>query len=338
MKFSIIIPVFNRPDELDELLGSLEKQSFRDFEVIVVEDGSSISSESAVEKHRAAMPINYIQKPNTGPGPSRNAGVQAAGGEYAIILDSDCVLPDSYLESVSRAIEKRNPDAFGGPDRASASFSHIQKAISFAMTSFFTTGGIRGGAEKLDHFYPRSFNMGVRREVYNALGGFSRMRFGEDLDFSYRLVEAGYKSILVKDAWVWHKRRTDFKKFYRQVFNSGIARINLSLRHPGTLKAVHALPAVFAAGVALLLAAAAAACCFGHFIPALLILSPIALYALLLFFASLLDSGNFKTASLSVPASFIQLCGYGLGFISAAFRRVILRKNEYSAFDNTFYK
>ena len=183
------------------------------------------------------------------PGQSRNYGAERAQGEWLIVLDSDVVLPENYLQAVEDGLQEKPADAWGGPDASHPSFTPVQKAISYSMTSFFTTGGIRGGKAKLDKFYPRSFNMGILRDVYLKLGGFSKMRFGEDIDFSYRIVEAGYKTRLLPDAWVWHKRRTDFRKFFRQVYNSGIARINLMKRHPGTLKLVHLLPTVFTLGV-----------------------------------------------------------------------------------------
>lgn len=245
MKYSFIIPVFNRPDEVDELLDSLTKQSLKDFEVVVVEDGSSVKCDNVVKAYENRLNIKYFLKANSGPGQTRNYGVDRAEGEYVLILDSDVVLPTNYLQAVDAELRRQPCDAFGGPDRAHSSFSLMQKAINYAMTSFFTTGGIRGGKKKLDKFYPRSFNMGVRREVYLALEGFSKMRFGEDIDFSTRIFKGGYSCRLFPEAWVWHKRRTDLKKFFKQVHNSGIARINLTKRHPGTLKAVHLLPAVF---------------------------------------------------------------------------------------------
>ena len=252
MKYSIIVPVFNRPDEVDELLQSLTRQSLSDFEVIIVEDGSKKPCKEVCEKYAGAFDIHYYYKDNSGPGQSRNYGAERANGDWLIVLDSDVVLPEGYLQAVNNGIS-RDIDAWGGPDRAHESFTPVQKAISYSMTSFFTTGGIRGGKTKLDKFFPRSYNMGIRREVYQKLGGFSKMRFGEDIDFSYRIVEAGYKTALIPEAWVWHKRRTDFRKFFRQVYHSGIARINLEKRHPGTLKIVHLLPMVFTLGVILLL-------------------------------------------------------------------------------------
>ena len=227
MKYSFIVPVYNRPDEVDELLESLEGQTLKDFEVVVVEDGSDKPCKDVCDRHADVLDIHYYIKPNSGPGQSRNYGAERAGGEYLIVLDSDVVLPEGYLAAVDKELQDAPADAFGGPDRAHPSFTDTQKAISYSMTSFYTTGGIRGGNKKLDKFYPRSFNMGIRRETYMSLGGFSRMRFGEDIDFSIRIFKAGCRCRLFPEAWVWHKRRTDFRKFWRQVYNSGIARINL---------------------------------------------------------------------------------------------------------------
>lgn len=213
MKYSFVIPVFNRPDEVDELLESLTKQSLQDFEVLIVEDGSSQPCQEVAERYADALNVRYFMKENSGPGGSRNYGVERAKGEYVIILDSDVVLPEGYLQAVDAELNAAPCDAFGGPDRAHESFTPMQKAINYAMTSFFTTGGIRGGKKKMDKFYPRSFNMGVRRTVYAALNGFSNMRFGEDIDFSTRIFEQGYACRLFPEAWVWHKRRTDLRKF-----------------------------------------------------------------------------------------------------------------------------
>ena len=251
MKYSIIVPVYNRPDEVDELLESLCSQTLKDFEVVIVEDGSQKPCKDVCDKYANILDLHYYNKENSGPGQSRNYGVERAQGDYVIILDSDVVLPNGYLEAVNSKLQASNfsVQSFGGPDATHPSFTPIQKAISYSMTSFFTTGGIRGGKKKLDKFYPRSFNMGIRRDIYQELGGFTKMRFGEDIDFSYRIVEAGYQPQLFPEAWVWHKRRTDFRKFFRQVYNSGIARINLEKRHPGTMKLVHLLPTVFTLGV-----------------------------------------------------------------------------------------
>lgn len=337
MKYSFIIPVFNRPDEVDELLDSLTKQSLKDFEVVVVEDGSSVKCDNVVKAYENRLNIKYFLKANSGPGQTRNYGVDRAEGEYVLILDSDVVLPTDYLQAVDAELRRQPCDAFGGPDRAHSSFSLMQKAINYAMTSFFTTGGIRGGKKKLDKFYPRSFNMGVRREVYLALEGFSKMRFGEDIDFSTRIFKGGYSCRLFPEAWVWHKRRTDLKKFFKQVHNSGIARINLTKRHPGTLKAVHLLPAVFTVGCALLvvLTVVAALCGCPHW---WVLLTPFALFSLIIFADSALQSHSLQVGIRAVAASFIQLWGYGTGFVRAWWERCVLGRGEFEAFKHNFYK
>jgi len=337
LKYSIIVPVYNRPDEVDELLESLTQQAFKDFEVIIVEDGSIKPCKDVCDKYASILDLHYYAKENSGPGQSRNYGVERAHGEYVIILDSDVVLPNGYLQAVDNGINQHpSPNthhpiiAFGGPDAAHPSFTPVQKAISYSMTSFFTTGGIRGGGKaKLDKFYPRSFNMGIRRDVYLQLGGFSKMRFGEDIDFSYRIVEAGYMPRLIPEAWVWHKRRTDFRKFFRQVYNSGIARINLEKRHPGTMKLVHLLPTVFTLGVIGLLL-------LSLFWP--LACVPIILYSLLLFIDSSIQNKSLWVGLLSIPAAFVQLMGYGFGFIESWWKRCILKQDEFTAFEKNFYK
>lgn len=329
MRYSVIIPVYNRPDEVDELLQSLTRQSFKDFEVIIVEDGSSVPCKSVADSYQNILDIHYYTKPNSGPGQTRNYGAERSRGEYLIILDSDCILPEGYFMAVEEELQEEPADAFGGPDRAHESFTDIQKAINYSMTSFFTTGGIRGGKKKMDKFYPRSFNMGVRREVYEVLGGFSRMRFGEDIDFSIRIFKNGYICRLFPEAWVYHKRRTDLKKFFKQVHNSGIARINLYKKYPESLKIVHLLPAVFTLGVVILLAGA-------PFCPYSLL--PIALYALLVCTDSAIQNRSLRIGIYSIAASFIQLIGYGTGFWRAWWSRCVLGRDEFEAFKKNFYK
>ena len=365
MKYSIIVPVFNRPDEVDELLESLCHQEVKDFEVIIVEDGSKKTCKDVCDKYAGILDLHYYLKENSGPGQSRNYGVERAQGEYVLILDSDVVLPTGYLTAVDSSLFTLHSSlgdeiaAFGGPDAAHPSFTPVQKAISYSMTSFFTTGGIRGGKAKLDKFYPRSFNMGIRRDVYQQLGGFSKMRFGEDIDFSYRIVEAGYMPRLFPDAWVWHKRRTDFRKFFRQVYNSGIARINLEKRHPGTMKLVHLLPMVFSLGVIgclLLFALGAGLYIEGEWLDAnglrptdnmhqgvgfvfcMLGLLPLLFYSSVIFIDSSIRNRSLWVGLLSIPAAFVQLMGYGFGFIESWWKRCILKQDEFTAFEKNFYK
>ena len=315
---------------MDELLESLTKQTLKDFEVIIVEDGSIKPCKDVCEKYANILDLHYYTKENSGPGQSRNYGAERSNGEWLIILDSDVVLPEGYLEAVEKSLASSTSiAAWGGPDAAHPSFTPVQKAISYSMTSFFTTGGIRGGKAKLDKFYPRSFNMGIRRDVYLKLEGFTKMRFGEDIDFSYRIVEAGYMPRLFPEAWVWHKRRTDFRKFFRQVYNSGIARINLEKRHPGTMKLVHLLPTVFTLGVIglLLITLIFTYACV-----------PIILYSAIIFIDSSIKNKSLWVGLLSIPAAFVQLMGYGFGFIESWWKRCVLKQDEFTAFEKNFYK
>lgn len=363
MKYSIIVPVYNRPDEVDELLQSLTEQTLKEMEVIIVEDGSSQPCESVVHKYAGKLQLRYYTKENSGPGPTRNFAAERSQGEFLIFLDSDCVLPPNFLKEVDAELNRKECDAWGGPDRAHESFTTVQKAISYSMTSFITTGGIRGGKKQMEKkFYPRSFNLGIRRSLFRQLGGFSSMRFGEDIDLSLRIYKSGATCRLFPEAWVWHKRRTDFKKFFKQVHNSGIARINLMKRHPGSLKLVHLLPAVFSIGVFLCMLLFLAGLFFtglglytGFFSPTgcnmglivafigaaimLLALLPLLLFSLLVFIDSSIRNSSIKIGFLSVKASFIQLIGYGTGFLRAWWLRCVCGRNEeLQAFKDNFYK
>ena len=337
MLYSFIIPVYNRPDEVDELLASMTRQTLKCFEVIVVEDGSQNDCREVCDRYAGQLDLHYYYKDNSGPGQSRNYGVERAKGDYVLVLDSDVVLPDGYLSAVDEELRRESADAFGGPDRAHESFTPTQKAISYSMTSFFTTGGIRGGKKKLDKFYPRSFNMGIRRDTYARLGGFSRMRFGEDIDFSIRIFKAGCSCRLFPEAWVWHKRRTDFRKFFRQVYNSGIARINLHKRHPGSLKLVHLLPMVFTLGTAALAVAFLLTLCLCPSL-AWTALMPLLAYSLIIFTDATMQYASARIGLLSIAAAYIQLTGYGSGFLAAWWRRCVMGKDEFAAFEKTFYK
>ena len=307
ISFSIIIPVYNRPDEVAELLESLTKQIFKDFEVIVVEDGSSVLSEKVSRNYMGLLNLKYFYKENTGPGLSRNYGMQKAGGNYFIILDSDVVLPENYMQTVHNELSKDFTDAFGGPDAAAPDFSPIQKAINYAMTSWLTTGGIRGKGQKLDKFYPRSFNMGISKKVFQQTGGFSAMRYGEDIDLSIRMMKAGFRTKLLSKAFVYHKRRNNWRNFFNQVKHSGEARIILSRLYPGTLKFLHFFPAVFTLGLILSLLLTLFSCYFG-----------LILY-LVYFFALVSDAirqyKQPKLGILSAFAAFVMLTGYGWGFL-----------------------
>ena len=262
--------------------------------------------------------MHYYFKPNSGPGPSRNYGAERSQGEYLIILDSDVIVPENYLETIKAELDREPCDAFGGPDRAHESFTPIQKAINYAMTSFFTTGGIRGGKHKMDKFYPRSFNLGIKKNVYEALGGFAPMRYGEDIDLSTRIFKGGYSCRLFPEAFVYHKRRVKFSSFFRQVKHSGEARVVLKNKYPETFKLVHLLPAAFVVGNLLLVMLGI----FHHW----LWFMPIVFYVVMVFFDSLIKNKDLKVALLSVPAAYCQLFGYGTGFIGATFHEILVKK------------
>lgn len=328
MPFSIVIPLYNRPEEIDELLASLCNQTCKEFEVIIVEDGSTRKSDVVAEKYRDQLDITYFDKANSGPGLSRNAGAARAKYDYLIFFDSDCIIPSHYVETVSRSLSENFVDAYGGPDAALPSFTTVQKAINYTMTSFFTTGGIRGKVQSMDKFHPRSFNLGVSRDAFNTVGGYGAMRFGEDIDFSLRLLKAGFRTALISDAYVYHKRRSTFKQFFKQVHNSGIARINLHLTHPGSLKMVHTLPALFVAFMTTMFL-------LSPLRPAILIIP--AIYSLTIFADSLRLHKSPKVACYSIVAAWIQMLGYGTGFLSASWHRLIRKQGEFRAFDKKFY-
>lgn len=330
IRLTLLVPLYNRPEEIDELLHSLTLQTCSEFDVVVVEDGSDIPAEDIVGRYTDQLAITYVTKSNGGPGPARNFGVEHASGNYVVFLDSDCIIPTQYVASVLTALTEQFTDAFGGPDRAHESFTTVQKSINYSMTSLLTTGGIRGRKKSVEKFHPRSFNMGVSRAAFDALQGFSEMRFGEDVDFSMRLMEAGYSTQLIESAYVYHKRRTDYRKFFKQVFNSGAARVNLSKRHPGTLKAVHTLPSLFVVGSAILIL-------LGFFG------SPIFLLPLVLLFLVVFVDAAFKEHSvlvglLSIIAVTVQMIGYGSGFIAASGWYFAARKGDFRAFEKNFYK
>lgn len=317
LRFSIVVPVYNRPDEIADLLQSLLYQGTSSFEVIVVEDGSTRPCLDVVRQYEEQLSIHYRVVPNGGPSKARNIGSAIAVGTYLLILDSDVVLPPDYLGAIERALTKAEAngkciDAFGGPDAASDDFTPIQKAINYSMTSFLTTGGIRGGKKRVSHYFPRSFNLGCRRSLYAEMGGFdTSMRYGEDVDFSMRLHERGAHVVLLREAFVYHKRRVDFRKFFRQVHQFGGARIALTSRHPGSLRLIHLLPSI--ATVGLLVFFIGGFFCLWSWLP-------IFLLALLFFVDALRITHSLRIALLAIVASFIQVCGYGSGLIRAALR------------------
>ena len=314
--FSVIIPVYNRLDEVRELLESLSKQTLKDFEVLLIEDGSVNRCDTVAQEFDKDLNICYFYKENSGRSLTRNYGMERASGEYLIFFDSDCIIPERYFEIVKARLEEDYVDCFGGPDAAHTSFSNLQKAISYSMTSFFTTGGIRGGKKGMEKFTPRTFNMGFSKEVYKRVGGFKDM-FGEDIDLSLRIQKAGFHTVLIRDAFVYHKRRVSFRSFYRQVSVFGRARVDLYLLHPESLKIVHLLPAAFVLG-SLILILLSFFCIWA--------LLPLIVYFLALFFESLVCNHSLRIAGLSVLTSIIQLGGYGIGFLSAFIKKVVFRQ------------
>lgn len=326
IKLSIIVPVYNRPDEVSELLESLSKQTDKDFEVLVIEDGSSLKCDEVCKAYEGKLDLHYYFKPNSGRSETRNYGMDRASGNYFIIFDSDCIMPSEYIETVKRYLNEDYVDCYGGPDAADSSFNDMQKAISYAMTSMLTTGGIRGATKNVNKFSPRSFNMGISKEVYEKIGGYKNM-IGEDIDLSFRIKEAGFKTRLFPEARVYHKRRVDLKKFFRQVNTFGKARILLNTLHPGTLKLVHMLPACFVIGnILLVLGAIISLICRWTYWWIWLL--PIAVYVLAIFVESYIRNKKLKIAFMSIAACYSQLFGYGTGFINEFITRKASKKNQ----------
>ena len=310
-QFSVIVPVFNRPQEIDELLRSLLDQSVADFEVVVVEDGSTIRCDHIVDRYRDKLNIQYFFKPNAGPGPSRNFGFAQARGRYFVVFDSDCVIPPKYFEVVEASLKNHGWDAWGGPDRGHGSFTPLQRAMGFTMSSFLTTGGIRGGKKHIGSFQPRSFNMGLSRQVFEETGGFQFTHFAEDIELSIRLRKSGFKVGLIPEAYVYHKRRTSLGKFFHQVYNFGRGRVLVGRQHRGTVKMAHWFPAIFLAGlIALLCMPLISMTLFSLGIGLVLF------YLLLVAVFCFKESRNLLVAMLSVPAALLQLIGYGAGFLA----------------------
>lgn len=319
-KFSVIVPVYNRRDEVASLLQSLAEQTARNFEVIIVDDGSTDPCGPECEPY--ADFVSYYWKENEGRSPARNYGMERARTDYFIFFDSDCVIPPSYFQTLERELEANPVDCFGGPDAAHESFTSLQKAINFAMTSLLTTGGIRGGKVQFEKFKPRTFNMGFSRGVYKRVGGFREM-FSEDIDMSMRIKNAGFTIALLRNCPVYHRRRLSWRKFARQVYVFGMSRITLQLLYPGSLKAVHTLPALFLLGSVALLALAI-------FVSPWWLL-PLGIYAAALLVDALIQTRSLKIALLALPASFIQLYGYGAGFLRAWFTKILLRRGRNEA-------
>lgn len=329
--YSFVIPVFNRPDEIKELLISLKAiESNIPFEIVIIEDGSSIDCKEVVSKFKNDLNISYYYKPNSGPGDSRNFGMSKANGNYFIILDSDCLLPPQYLEVVNLELKSEYVDCFGGPDAADESFTNLQKAINFAMTSIVTTGGIRGSKAKNKKFQPRSFNMGISKVAFEASGGFGCIHPGEDPDLSLRLTKLGFKTKLFSQAFVYHKRRISWSKFYKQVYKFGLVRPILNHWHPKSERLIYWLPTLFSFGFLVALVFA----CFGQY----MLLTVFAVYIVLAFILAVFETKNLSIAFQAIMAIFVQFFGYGYGFLKSTFVIKVLKKEPESYYPNLFFK
>lgn len=310
LKYSIIVPVYNRPNEVDELLESLIKQDFQqEYEIIIIEDGSKETSEEIIKKYESKLNIQYFYKENSGPGGSRNFGMRKASGDYYIILDSDVIVPKHYLSEIKTSLEKNYTDAFGGPDATHPNFTPLQKAINYSMTSFLTTGGIRGKKKGLGKFQPRSFNMGLSRKAFEKTKGYSDMRAGEDIDLTFRLWETGFETQLIDKAFVYHKRRNSIPSFFKQTFAFGTARPKLNKKYPETAKLTYWFPSLFALGfdvsiLMLLLGSWQLAAFFG-------------LYLIAIFSDATIENKSIRVGFLSIVTSLTQFFGYGLGFLES---------------------
>jgi glycosyltransferase involved in cell wall biosynthesis len=313
-KYSVIVPVYNRPDEVNELLHSLTLQQYRNFEVIIVEDGSTNPCRDVVDSFRDRLQLEYVVKQNSGPGPSRNVGYAMAKGDYMVVFDSDCIIPAEYFKVVDEALNRNSFDAWGGPDRAHENFTLLQRAMAYSMSSVLTTGGIRGRKKSVGSFQPRSFNMGISRKVFEKTSGFKFNRLAEDIELSIRMRKLGFNVVLLAEAFVYHKRRTSLKQFYNQVSSFGKGRVQVGREHPGEVKITHWFPAVFLIGL---------------FIPLFLwpfsdtlaftVLTLYAIYLMAIFMDSWRVTKSLAVAFLSIPSAFVQLAGYGSGFLKQIF-------------------
>ncbi|MBV1924549.1 MAG: glycosyltransferase [Flavobacteriaceae bacterium] len=331
LHYSFIIPVFNRPGEIKELLQSFKAlEGDIPFEIVIIEDGSTIDCRSIVNGFENDLNISYYNKPNSGPGDSRNFGMQKAKGNYFIILDSDCLLPPQYLNVVNNELHQDHVDCFGGPDAADESFTNLQKAINFAMTSFITTGGIRGSKSNNRKFQPRSFNMGISKTAFEASGGFGCIHPGEDPDLSIRLTKLGFITKLFNSAFVYHKRRISWSKFYKQVHKFGLVRPILNLWHPNSERMIFWLPSLFCLGLILAIVFAA----FGNYF----LLIFFGLYLAFAFLLALIQTKNIMIAIQAVLAIFVQFFGYGFGFLKSTFVIKVLKKKPETHYPNLFFK
>lgn len=330
MKFSIVVAVFNRKDELFELLSSLSRQIFHDFEVIVVDDGSWMDLAPTVDLFKEMLEVHYFKKHNSGPGLSRNYGAQRAVGEWLIFLDSDVSVESDYLVHVNHEIEEHPADAFGGADKANKGFNLLQKAISYSMTSFLTTGGVRGSKKSFSQFQPRSFNMGVRKFAFLEVGGFSEMRVGEDPDLAMTLWEKGFTTAFYDSIAVYHKRRTDIGKFSKQVYQFGIARPILNLRHPKYVKVTFWFPALFLVGYVIGLI-------HYFFEGSRFLLGLYGFYTLLILVHATWVTKNIAIGGYSVLTTYVQMFSYGYGFLKSYVKINVLRMKPKDAFPSHFY-
>lgn len=321
--FSVIVPVYNRPNEIEELLSTLIHQTYKHFELIIVEDGSTIPSEHVVHRFQDQLTIRYFNKNKEGPSAARNFGMKQATGDYLVLFDSDLLVPPQYFEETVKGLEKEHWDCYGGPDRAHESFTDLQKAINYSMTSFLTTGGIRGNKKHVGQFNPRSFNMGFSRQVFEKVGGFIDMHPGEDIDFSLRILKEGFKVGLIPDAFVYHKRRSTFKKFYTQVYRFGLKRIELYKLHPHTLKATHWFPTLFSAYFLSAVALALLFPPYGYWYAL-----PLALYLIAIIIHATMDNGSLTVGFTALATTLIQMFGYGKGFWENYWKLVILNKDK----------
>ncbi|MFV0541246.1 MAG: glycosyltransferase, partial [Aestuariibaculum sp.] len=328
--YSFIVPVYNRPNETEELLQSFsELETTIPFEIVIVEDGSTIPSDNVVEHYRSKLDISYYVKENSGPGDSRNFGMKRAKGNYFIILDSDCILPKIYLTAVETSLNKNYVDCFGGPDAAHKSFTDLQKAINFTMTSVITTGGIRGNKNSVGTFQPRSFNMGISKKAFLASGGFGNIHPGEDPDLSIRLWNLGYKTKLIPEAFVYHKRRISWQKFYKQVNKFGLVRPILNKWHPTTQKITYWFPTLFSLGLILSLLL--------FFMGFKWFLWLFVLYYIIAFVLAWTTTKSILVASLSLVAISVQFFGYGYGFLKSTWAILVLNKKPEVRFPNLFF-
>ena len=328
---SIIIAIYNRKDELFELLNSLSHQTDKLFEVIIVDDGSILNLRPTAELFHESLTIEYFRKENSGPGLSRNYGARRAKNDWLVFVDSDVIVETNYIENIKKNLSEITCDAFGGADKAHKGFNLMQKAISYSMTSVFTTGGIRGNKNAVTKFQPRSFNMGVRKTAFEKVGGFSEMRIGEDPDLSMKLWENGFTTAFFDNIGVFHKRRVDFGKFSKQVYQFGCARPILNQRHPKYVKISFAFPSLFLIGYVL-------GFIQYFFFRNGLILGFYGLYTFLIFFHAMYKTRNISIAAMAIMATYIQMFSYGYGFLKSWILLNVFRQKPEDAFPSHFHK